>query len=322
MVKKSEITPHIGMIFDTHNKEYENNSKLCQDILRYPFKSGKTQFRLYEDLAKWLFDKNREFVDEYSDSESRTPIRTRFANKRQRIERKIDDLINLGLLEQKGTVKATKVNHDMPLFGLTSEGKLVALILERVHKQDRTKINQDLYQFIISWLQQFNSSKTIFVRSIYDRYYSENQMDIPLDIITDHLLDRIRWIFDLISILTYTPPTDPKNHKRHFKYVYETLQSLDPNIRRSVLLFLKQSYEHQILITYPDRKWEEEYLKYLDNENFFTLRGKCRNCKQIYYIPTPTEIFLEAILLRGGYPLMNCNECSGENTIVIGVKIN
>ena len=47
---------------------------------------------------------------------------SRFANKRDRIEAKIKDLVDLGLLAQKGVTLAQKVKTEIPIYALTKRG--------------------------------------------------------------------------------------------------------------------------------------------------------------------------------------------------------
>ena len=52
--------------------------------------------------------RNNEFYNYYMGPKAHTPPNARVANKRQRIQRHIDDLIQLGLIYEKQIVKAER----------------------------------------------------------------------------------------------------------------------------------------------------------------------------------------------------------------------
>lgn len=102
------------------------NALLHQDILKYgaehPYENG---FR-FTALANWLIKRNDEFSNYYTGSKSHTPPNARVANKRQRIQRHIDNLIQLGLIYEKAIVKAERNGVDISLYDFTLEGHLFA----------------------------------------------------------------------------------------------------------------------------------------------------------------------------------------------------
>ncbi len=309
----------IHAIFETKEAQYTKNALLYQDILQYSIDTGITEFQFYEHLGKWLLVKNVEFREEYSGSRKHIPPRTRFANKRQRIQDKINDLIRVSLIQINGSTKASKVNTDIPLYSLTNEGKFFALMLGRDLAEDRNKINQILYDFIMPWLQSYDSSITTFATAIYERYYKEDSIDIPFDIIRDHILDKFNYILDRLLVPVSEVPKE-KYQERHWRIVYETLMTLEPHIRKKVLFHFKHNAEHKIMRAYPDSVWEQDWIKNIDNENIFVLWGKCNKCKQSYTFSLPSEKIFEDILLKNKVPTDDCDECGGKGTIDIGSR--
>ena len=326
MVKKSKKIPHTQLIFETKNGLLTENAWLYQDILQYQLEDDKTKFEVYEDLAKWLFNKNIEFKKEYSDSKAKTTMLNRFANHRDRIEGKIKDLVTLGLLAKKGITYARKVKaQPMPLYALTENGYTLAQILRREKMKGKYKntINEIIIKFLISWLRKRNSSMTIYASRMYELYHKNAIIDIPLDMIKEYLFSGKAFssMFQLVVSMVNMSPTNHKYLEKHWKIVHDALTSLEPSILRSVLFQLKQTYEQQILNTHPDLTWEKLWLEYIADENTLVLMGKCMKCDQIHYIPCDTKGYLKIRILMNSYPLINCEGCKEKKSVIVAPEI-
>jgi hypothetical protein len=122
---------NINMVFFERvegSTEYTNDSLMYHDILEYGIKHCDGHgFRLTE-LANWLMRNNLEMKNYYVDNKSRTPISARAAYRRQRIQSCLQNLIRLGLLMEKGKVKAQKNNELTSLYDFTREGYLLSAI--------------------------------------------------------------------------------------------------------------------------------------------------------------------------------------------------
>jgi hypothetical protein len=325
MVKESKKIPYIQLVFETKDDLLTKNALLYQDILQYQLEADKTEFQVYEDLAKWLFTKNREFLDEYSDSKAKTPMGSRFANKRDRIEAKIKDLIDLQLLAKKGVTTAQKVKVEIPLYALTRHGYFLAQMLRREKMKGKLKnaINQVIIKFMISWLRERNSSMTIFASNMYERYQNEGLIDIPLDMIKEYLFSGKPYstVFQLIISMINMSPTNHKHLEKHWKIIHNALTSLEPNVLRIVLFTLKQTYEQQISNTHLDLVWEKLWLNYIADENTIVLMGKCRKCDQIHNVPVDTKSYLQMRLLKNFHPLIKCERCKEKDSVIVAPEI-
>ena len=89
--------------------------------------------------------RNNEFCNYYTGHKAHTPPNARVANKRQRIQRHIDNLIQLGLIYEKSVVKAEKNHVDIPLYDFTFEGYLLAWLnkAKGTSVDNRKAINED-----------------------------------------------------------------------------------------------------------------------------------------------------------------------------------
>jgi hypothetical protein len=77
----------MGIIFKAKSDHSKyDNSLLYQDILRYPVEHNYTDGFKFNELARWLIKNNREFSEHYTDSKAHTPMTTRIAHRRHRIQ--------------------------------------------------------------------------------------------------------------------------------------------------------------------------------------------------------------------------------------------
>ena len=111
-------TPKIKIIFENYQNKYDNAS-LYQNILKYANLPEATSGFRFSELGRWLMKKNIEFIKNYSDSDSNISITARIANKRQRIQKCIDNLIEWGFLFISEMVQAEKNDTKTPLYVLT-----------------------------------------------------------------------------------------------------------------------------------------------------------------------------------------------------------
>jgi hypothetical protein len=103
---------------------------LYQDILTYARKQRDQGAFKFSHVGSWLINENIEFRSYYTDSKAHVPKSARLANKRQRIQGCIDNLVQWDLLRVIGKVKAEKNELDTQLFESTLEGNLLSYLFE------------------------------------------------------------------------------------------------------------------------------------------------------------------------------------------------
>jgi hypothetical protein len=99
----------MGIIFKAKSDHSKyDNSLLYQYILRYPVEHNYADGFKFNELANWLIKNYPEFSEYYTGSRANTPKSARIANRSHRIQGCIDNLIKLGIMREKSTVKAEK----------------------------------------------------------------------------------------------------------------------------------------------------------------------------------------------------------------------
>jgi len=124
------------------------------------------------------------------DNKSRTPISAGAGYRRQRIQSCLQNLIRLGLLIEKGKVKAQKNNELTSLYDFTREGYLLSAIFHDGNRvfnilESYSNFNDSfILTFIIRFFKrefergQFYIAIDFFIRTILPRYRVENGREL------------------------------------------------------------------------------------------------------------------------------------------------
>jgi hypothetical protein len=184
----------IHSIFDKDKDgHYTKKALLYQDIIIYSIareKEGqifrdKDPFRHW-DLAKYLMNKNNEYINLYKDPSARhTPIKNRIENTQRRTKDKVQDLIDLGLMKKGEDVKESKGTGIIPTFIYTPAGNLFAWIIQSFDTQKRSDSEKEIYKILHDSMFRItddSSSVSIFFsllfKKMYERTFLENMLNI------------------------------------------------------------------------------------------------------------------------------------------------
>ncbi len=138
------MSSSINVIFEKDKDgRLTENALLYHDFLRYGREHPNQDFR-FTVMANWLMQNNTEFRDYYTDSMAHTPMSYRVAQRRRRIQGCIDNLINLKLVYTKAFVTADRNRVDIPLYAFSTEGHLLALLIEIKAVEDQYATHEDL----------------------------------------------------------------------------------------------------------------------------------------------------------------------------------
>jgi hypothetical protein len=124
------LLPPINMIFEmkNDNKIFTDSALLYQGILKYGIEHNNGF--LFTEVGNKLIETIPEFRNYYTGAKAHIRKSARLANRRNRIRDHIFGLIAMELLYVKAMKKAGKNEEDIPLYDLTTEGRLVAWIME------------------------------------------------------------------------------------------------------------------------------------------------------------------------------------------------
>lgn len=163
-------------IFETTDdkKILSSDSLLYQDILKFGIEHDYDVGFRFTDLANWLIQYNYEFHNYYTGFKSHVPKSARIANRRERIQRHIDSLEVSDLIVQKAITKAEKNYENIPLYSLTIEGRLLALLIEckKISTNGKRSIGdcrtfQKVLEIINSYTKTKESFSLVFIINFF-----------------------------------------------------------------------------------------------------------------------------------------------------------
>src|SRR5439155_3387753 len=125
-------TFYINEIFEKDSVRilYTKTADLYQDIMKFNLQNGSGVPFTLNNLAKWLIKKNLDFAAYYSGSRANISISNRIANRRDSIQKCIDDLVNCGLISVEGKKKAEKNDFLTQSYKFTAAGNIISMLLE------------------------------------------------------------------------------------------------------------------------------------------------------------------------------------------------
>jgi hypothetical protein len=160
------------------------NAILLRYILRYgeyQWSDKKNSGFRFTDLGNWLIGKVPEFYEYYRGFDAKLAPSKRLANTRNRINRKIEELIHLGLMYIREIVIAERNDEKIPLYDYTNEGYLLIWIIESTFKdyeisEKNSKVNMDssltiqnILDIIGSYTMVNDSCNLLFITKFFNK---------------------------------------------------------------------------------------------------------------------------------------------------------
>jgi hypothetical protein len=316
MVNDRSNIPSIRTIFEKNDdNSFTKEALFYQNILEYPIKTGKNEFKL-RSVGNWLLEFNDELIKRYDpdkrhSSEKNMSKSKRFANIRDRLEAKIEDLIHLGLLSS-GSIRAERVDTQIPLYSLTGDGYFISLLLERTDSGRRKNTNM-LYELIQSTLKLCNSNQAEFLSRFYEYYKQEGLLDEVFDLVesilqSDHDIKTVLNAIEIIPIPNTKYSTNEELNKKLHNISTRLFYSLDEQTRNSQLAYIKSQLENRIFEQYPPEVWHLQRRLNIGDPTFTVLYGVCNECGFEDAIPMQTGWFIYED--KTNIAEIHCKKCS------------
>ena len=306
-----EMLVSIDSIFKkTSDGNYDKNALLYQDILRYSIVINTRQeyFCLGNDksnkdnncsfthwtIAKWLLENNQEFIDRYSkNSYSDKSKKERIENSQKRVKRKLNDLVNLGLIQIKSNVKQQKGNSTVPIYQHTEFGYFMAWLIEGFQQVSKQSSNSFIsFEKLYYYLQLIfpiteDSTASIIFFSKFFKKCKEKELFVNIIYLVKEILDSGRFIKDIVELFRLTLQLNFKDVRERiiFNELFnETVNELDEDTKKLVLyqlkLDLEKIVEQEGLRHY--KGFEDGRFRVRGSYELAAIEGYCYLC-QLYY---------------------------------------
>jgi hypothetical protein len=336
--------PKINIIFENNKNDKYNNASLYQNILEYA-STSPSGFR-FTQLGRWLMKNNREFINDYSSgSDSNKPISARIANKRQRIQNCIDNLIKWDFLLISKMVTAEKNNLETRLYLITPLGKIVYLIIKaKFSNKEKKDSIKEIIDIVNSLKEHNDSAIVLFITELLNQLWENDELNsiilhferlsrLELNKGNDFLSSLlgikyfIYWFIitpDISFKILENLPEDKRkiilfNLKTEIEYYYQQNYLLKASyvIKTSSQPFIINNFNYVDLSNsgvIPSADWENTRIKYINSFSKVVVPSYCDICNSHRaFVADVTDYLKSVVRSLGPYPSMlvsgNCIEC-------------
>jgi len=295
MLKKivTRSTPELVSISDLLDPKNE----LYQDILLWGISRSIIQEFSYTELGNSLIDIHRPFRDEFADSHMSKSYRTH--SKQTLIESRINELMDLGLVQLKGK-RVTKNKSETQTYEFTLEGKYIAWLI-KAQKNVGSIREQSIMKLIDILIYYFQRSESAFSQCISrfllkckESKFFNNNFDDHVEFFSQ-LVPRIDE-YETMRKLMLIAITNIIGLSTLFA---GTLKSLDNDTQRLALLQIKLDIEGYLDFS-TNKEWEIMRFSNIQNYKKITLTNICPVCKNEFPILLGIFDFIESIDIRIG----------------------
>lgn len=290
------------------------HKRIEQKTEEFQLQIDPQSFRIRE-LARWLMENNKRFLNYYTDSKSNTTMNSRIANNDRLIKGCINDLESSMLLEKIGTVEATKNGIPTPVYRLTDNSVIILLLMKYkdAGQKDRLKIQQIIFYLLQRYFSDYDSYVCDFIALLYAKALEKGLANSMITLLLRVMQDsnyNARTLVNVLNIVLRTRLIDSQT-KNYFVDIWiETINQLEGKTRKAVMHHLKADIEYQIHLFQPPKDWEEMWIKNIQDCSKFVLWGVCDNCSQEYPVLVDFYVFQ-----KNASPRMNCDKCNGKDRL-------
>ena len=300
--------PSVSAIFERkEDNKYTRNALLYQHILKYAILVGEqssnteihgkmdTQVSLW-DMIVWLKKTFPEFKSKYSDKNISKTVNIQ----RRRIKGKLDDLVNLELLQSEKK-KQDKGDGTTDKYRFTIFGQLLGWIICSIDFDNssinrRETINKQIFNLLQQIFKTGGYSPTIdilasnFINNCMQRNLFRNIVNLLKNALNDKEIP-INNVSDLLHNIT-TCNFREQNLKVIFTRLWnEIITEQEHKIKNLVLYNLKLAFEQDIqdhVKAY--QSYEKIWFKYKNDHRVVAVECSCTNCECECYTPAVMDV--------------------------------
>jgi hypothetical protein len=278
-------------------------------------------------LAEFLLDNDPHYRNLYLGSK---------LNRSERIEdvlktakRHVAKLIEVRLLEKKGTQKQTKGTGEISIYSLTQRGREVLLTMQILELEDEIA-EKKLFSFIRDRIDIFNNNLSfikfisIFTKKAYEKGLFKEYVSMLRQIARSKDTKDISTYASLISDITSLR----FHHSsvlgtKYLELWIETLNEMPPIERNLYLYDVKLLFDTKMGKMAITREYEDARFRFREEVETIALEGSCNNCHIgktaiVVFHMKIMDYMLQLVNLKDNNIPMTCPNCkSSGNTLIV-----
>lgn len=313
---------HLGIIFEKDaNSRYTERARLYQDIISYALEDT-SQIFLFNDIAKFVIQRHAEYHEYYSGSKAHVPMSARIANRRDTIQKCINDLQEITLIVKVGSTPALKNKIPTPKYIFTPSGKTVALFLERLDPKKKQDADEKIFQVLKLTYSQSDLAANKFHLKFIERLKVDGLLEEILDRVTEYLSSthELEHILSVYGIVTFRAFSDPMIVRKVWRSYLATFNDIDTKTRQIILRYEKTRLEHNITSgsRFRTKEWEDLWINHIADDSKIVLGGLCEKCFKSSAVVVDYFDYLNGVLTsEKAIYSTNCPKCKSERTFYV-----
>ena len=316
----------IGSIFSRREKDgqYTNSARTSQSIFKYCLslkqnqqsENGNNQSFTWWEVTDWL-------TKDISNSSDKS-TKDRVENLQRTIKKKLQNLVDLELIQIFGNRPMTKGTGTTPEYQCTKFGYLVAWIIESFDKNcDEKLIQNEIYILVseIFTINEHSSASNIFfskyVKKCNDANEFRNIVSLFRQAISDGNIVKMTDLFNYIWRLDFE---DLNTRIRFNNMFFEILDELDPAIQNLILHALKLDIERRMKAAAVNfEKFEQARFMMKADYNKVALECFCKECDRFIYLASDVRDYRKSVvdLYSEGTRFLygKCSQCNTDSLL-------
>lgn len=293
--------------------QHNNDQLLYQNILHYSTINNTFRF---SELGNWLVRNNKKMLSFYDGTSSKknTPYSRRVHGQERRIQNKLDDLIQLKLIDAKEIVKSQKNNLDTPLYSSTKPGHLLILLIkakdEEIIGKKQSPTVQHILDIVDSYSKLNDSCSLAFVNRFFKKCNEKGSLISIIGFFMEAILPRynittgrdllvlflglhhsLNWILAAPQIFCETVNELDEEAKKVVLYQFKMeieeyynqnhlrwdLPASEVNTSQGLRSSSEHSYSNTIMV--PGKEWQLMRLYNIGDSSKVTIPAHCEVCK-------------------------------------------
>ena len=222
-----------------------------------------------------------------------------------------------------GFTRALKNNIPTPKYAFSSDGKIIALLLQRLDLAKKQDADEKIFQLFKSAYNFRNDSAANRLQvKLLERLKLDGLLGELLDMVTDYLsnLHELMRILDVLGIMIIAAFHNPRTTRKVWSSYVATFNDIDRKTCRILFRCEKMRLENNIASgsRLRTKEWEDLLIDNVTDDSKIVLAGACKNCLKASPIVVDYLKYLKGILISDERMYATtCPKCKSQRTFYI-----
>lgn len=316
----------IGSVFSRReNDQYTKSARTYQSILKYCLFLKQNRQSEYGDNQSFTWWEFTDWLTKDPSNSSDKSTKDRVENPQRTIKKKLQNLVDLDLIQISGNRPVTKGIGTTPTYQCTKHGYLVAWIIESFDENcDEILIQDEIYTLVseIFTIREHSSASNIFFSKFVKKCNDANEFRNIVSLFRQAIYDgNIIKMTDLFNYIWRLDFEDLNTRTRFNNIFLEILDELDPEIQNLILHALKLDIERRMRAAADNfENFEQARFMVRADYNKVALECACIKCDRSLYIGIGLRHYRKSVV--DSYPEWTgflseiCPQCKTDSLII------